>query len=243
MKLKSLQNAVSQELNKALWIIDRFIHSCSHNLESPLASIEGLVLIAGYCTNPMEVTKCLRLIKRSSFDMQNTIHHLEEYTGNLQLGLVQEEIEVDRLVEKIVDDLAQEILRHKVEISTTISQPYRWFSDANCQYLILKSLVSNAISYCDTTKEVKKISIKVSVNAEWVNMEVTDNGIGIFSDEKGKIFEPHNGSTPSKGNCLGLYLVKGLVDKLEASISVSSEENIGTSFRLSFPNNQCHEKN
>jgi len=111
-------------------------------------------------------------------------------------------------------------------------------ADEHCNYLILKNLISNAIHFCSPDEKLKKVHVEVGVRADHIKVEVTDNGIGIPQQEQQKIFEPfHRSSSRSNGNGLGLFLVKGLMDKLKASISISSNENLGTSFFLSMPNN------
>ena len=69
---------VRKELKRAKGMIDQFINSCSHSLKGPLTSIEGLVMIAEYCTNPGEVNQCLGLIQHCALNMLGMIHKLEE---------------------------------------------------------------------------------------------------------------------------------------------------------------------
>ena len=63
-----------------------------------------------------------------------------------------------------------------------------------------------------------------------------DNGLGIDSEYKSKIFLMFfRGSEISQGNGLGLYLVKKAIDKLGGKIEVDSEEGKFTSFSISIP--------
>ncbi|MBS1509009.1 MAG: HAMP domain-containing histidine kinase [Bacteroidetes bacterium] len=237
--MKTTAEVATQELDKAKSIIDQFINSCSHNLKSPLTSIEGLVMIAEYCSDRDEIKQCLELIHHCAVNMQEMIKSLEDYTINLQRELNHEEIFATDLVDKILKEYAQHIEENNIAFSTSISQPFNWISDRQCNYLILKNLVDNAIQFSDPTKENKKVNVTVGVQVDQVNMEVSDNGIGIAEDEIEKVFEPfHRSSSHSKGNGLGLFLVKGIVNKLKASISVKSKEKVGTSFSLSLPNHQ-----
>lgn len=235
--MKTTAEVATQELDKAKSIIDQFINSCSHNLKSPLTSIEGLVMIAEYCSDRDEIKQCLELIHQCAVNMQDMIRSLEDYTINLQRELNAEEIFADELVEKILKEYAQHIEDNNITFSASISQPFNWISDRQCNYLILKNLVDNAIQFSDPSKETKKVNVTVGVNVDEVNMEVSDNGIGIAEGEMEKVFEPfHRSSSQSKGNGLGLFLVKGIVNKLKASIAVRSVEKMGTSFMLSLPN-------
>jgi len=237
MKTNFSTETVKTELSRAKGIIEQFINSCSHNLKGPLTSIEGLVMIAEYCTNPGEVNQCLGLIQHCTINMLEMIRKLEEYTINLQRDLNHDEIEADHLVERVLQEYATEIEKDQITISTKVTQVHKWIADEQCNYLILKNLISNAIRFSNQATKQKKIQVKVGVLADRINVEVSDNGIGIVETEQQQIFEPfHRSSGQSKGSGLGLFLVKGLIDKLKASISVFSNDNMGTSFVLSMPN-------
>jgi signal transduction histidine kinase len=238
MKANFSNDKVKIELSRTKAIIDQFINSCSHNLKGPLTSIEGLVMIAEYCTNPGEVNQCLGLIQHCTLNMLETISKLEEYTVNLQRELNHDEIGAEQLVERVLAEYANEINKNQIAISTKVCQSFKWIGDEHCNYLILKNLISNAIHFSNRDAKTKKVQVKVGVQANHIDVEVSDNGVGISKPEQEKIFEPfHRSSTQSKGSGLGLFLVKGLIDKLKASISVCSKENLGTSFSLSMPNN------
>jgi signal transduction histidine kinase len=237
--MKTITEAPVNELTKAKVIIDQFINSCSHNLKSPLTSIEGLVMIAEYSSDRQEIQQCLELIQICAVNMQDMIRKLEDYTINLQRELNHEEIVADELVGKVLREYAQRIEDDNIAVSTNISQPFKWISDHQCNYLILKNLVDNAIQFADPGKENKTVNVKVGVKMDQVDLEVSDNGIGIAEEEQEKVFQAfHRSSSQSHGNGLGLFLVKGLAEKLKASLSVLSKEQIGSSFLLSIPNQQ-----
>jgi signal transduction histidine kinase len=237
MKTHSTES-VEKELNMAKDIINQFINSCSHNLKEPLTSIEGLVMIAEHGTGLHETKQCLKLIKHCAAKMSDMIRSLEEYTITLKRQLQQDEIEAEQLVERVLDEYVEKIDRDKILISTKIAQPHKWIADEHCHYLILKNLISNAVQFSNPERKVKEIEVKVGVEADHVDVEISDNGIGIPEQEQHKIFRPfHRGSTKTKGSGLGLFLVKGLIEKLKASVSVSSAENIGTTVSISIPNN------
>jgi signal transduction histidine kinase len=240
MKANDSSERITMELKKTKGIINSFINSCSHNLKSPLTSIEGLVLIAEYCTNPKEVDQCLGMIQHCALSMLDMIHKLEEYASMQNHELNRKAIQAHTLVEKIMNKYGKEINQQQITISITISQSTPWVSDEYCNYVILSNLVGNAIHFHDNGKGSKKINIEVAVAQDQVSLTVSDNGIGIIEEEKQKIFEPfRRGSGQSKGNGLGLFLVKSAIEKLQASISLESKENLGASFRISIPNNQA----
>ncbi len=232
-----VQESVSNELSQAKSIINHFIRSCSHNMKNPLSSIEGLVMIAEYCTNPMEVNQCLQMIQQSTNNLLEMIHTLEEYTIHQQRQLEYNEIEAEQLVDRVLEEYATEIDQHKISVTTKVSQTHKWVADEYSNYVILKNLICNAIRFANQESPSRKINVKVGVLSDHVKVEVSDNGIGIPEKDQLNLFEPfHRASEQSKGNGLGLFLVKGLIDRLKASISVCSAEHSGTSFQISMPN-------
>lgn len=82
---------------------------------------------------------------------------------------------------------------------------------------------------------VLDISIKEHKN-EKVTIIMIDNGIGIAKDKINRIFEPFYSSekNSNKGTGLGLSIVKSIVEKFSGTINVSSQENQGTRFELTF---------
>jgi len=231
---------ITMELRKAKGVINNFVNSCSHNLKSPLTSIEGLVTVAKYHTSPEEVNQCLGMIEHCALHMLDVILKLEEYTSIQHHELNKKAIQANALVEKVMNEYSKEIDQQQITVSTTISQSTPWVTDEYCNYLILSNLVENAIRFHDKGKNSKKIDIKLAVAQDQVSLTVSDNGIGIVEAEKQKIFEPfHRSSGQSKGSGLGLFLVQGAIEKLKASIAVKSAEKSGASFQISIPNHQA----
>ncbi|HTH56933.1 MAG TPA: HAMP domain-containing sensor histidine kinase [Cyclobacteriaceae bacterium] len=223
-------------LKGATNIIESFIRSCSHKLKSPLTSIGGLVMVAQHSKDLSEVKEYLGLIHQSAMNMIEMIHIMEEYMDNQKRELDSKEIKADQLVKRILEEEAAELQQHHIQVSTKIVQPCKWINDEHVTYVILKSLLENSIQYRNRNID-PKINIKIGVGVQHVTLEVSDNGMGIAEQEQPKIFEPfHKGSELSTGHGLGLFLVKGFLDKLKATISVSSKENIGTTFSISIPN-------
>jgi hypothetical protein len=236
--MKTTVEVATLELDKAKSIIDQFINSCSHNLKSPLTSIEGLVSIANYSMTREETRQCLDLIHNCASNMQEMIQKLEDYTVNLRREISEEEIVPDQLLTKIFEEYHDVIEANPISVSIKISEHMKWFGDRHLHYLILKNLIQNAIHFSDPDKKIKKLNVQVDVTRASVSIEISDNGIGISEAERRKLFKPfHRGSVQSKGGGLGLFLVKGLIDKIKATILIDSVDHVGTSIFLSIPNN------
>jgi len=98
---------------------------------------------------------------------------------------------------------------------------------------ILYNIISNAIRYCD--KERKSfISIQLYQENDFKVLEISDNGIGIdLEKNKDKIFgmyKTFSDNEDSRG--IGLFITKNQVDAMGGKITVESELNVGTTFKI-----------
>jgi signal transduction histidine kinase len=102
---------------------------------------------------------------------------------------------------------------------------------------ILMNILSNAYKY---TPKGGTVTVSVTQQKTQIKIEVRDTGFGIPTQEQGRIFEKFFRATNIKdkeesGTGLGLYLVYSLIQSLGGTISFVSQENIGTTFTLTFP--------
>lgn len=227
------------EAELSLWkrIIEKFIESCSHELKSPLCSIEGLLAIASKYSATPEVKECHTLISQCVYNMKKMLISLEEYTAHLQSDLEETEIQAEKMIERIMRENTELIQSTSLQSMLTIDQSQKWVSDEYCNYTILSNLINNAIVFSDLEKPVRTLDISLKVHADYVSVKIQDNGRGIGAEQQQQLFEPFNrGSTKQSSVGLGLFLVKGMVTKLGATISIESEEKVGTIVYLDIPN-------
>ena len=77
----------------------------------------------------------------------------------------------------------------------------------------------------------------MSISAEFCDLSIVDNGIGIASEYHEKIFDLFFRATDrSKGTGLGLFIVKDTIEKLRGKIEVNSILGEGTTFTMQLPN-------
>lgn len=103
---------------------------------------------------------------------------------------------------------------------------------------ILLNLLSNAIKF---SSKNKNIYVDLSVEEKWVQIKVKDEGIGINDNIKHIIFEKFvqvdkSFTRMNEGSGIGLSIVKSMVDLHNGNISVESEVNVGSTFKILLPN-------
>ena len=98
---------------------------------------------------------------------------------------------------------------------------------------VVTNLVKNAIQAIPNNK-TPKITVKVFSEENNIVLTVEDNGNGIIDENKSKVFEPKF-TTKTSGMGLGLAMIKNIIETYNGSITFVSEENEGTTFKVSFP--------
>jgi signal transduction histidine kinase len=133
-----------------------------------------------------------------------------------------------------------ETKKHQITIDKHIDLEEQTFTDANFLTIVVKHLISNAISYTDLDKGYRRITISVHANSQTLVIHIADNGIGIKEEDHQKVFHPfYRGALQPKHHGLGLFIVKSLVLKLKGKVALNSVEGNGTAIEIEIPNHCC----
>lgn len=229
------ENTLKEELAQSKMIIDRFVRSCSHDLRGPVASIQGLTELARHADSD-ELSNCLDLIQCCAKNMKEMIRNLEAYMTHSQRELNYDELDANKMVGTILNQYEPEIKDNGLQVITSIDQSHQWISDRECNFLILKNVIGNAIQFADQEKEVRQIDISARSNKKGMLISIRDNGIGIGKKQQKLICQPFFRASQQSHGGLGLFLVKTLTEKLGAEFSIHSQEQEGTTCSIAIPN-------
>lgn len=109
---------------------------------------------------------------------------------------------------------------------------------------LLNQIFANTVKYSRKDNPVVRIYTKRGNNQ--TSLMIEDNGMGIAVEDRGRIFEKgftgKNGRSEKKSTGIGLYLCKGLCDKLGIGITCESEEGNYTRMILTFPDSSYNLK-
>jgi two-component system phosphate regulon sensor histidine kinase PhoR len=102
---------------------------------------------------------------------------------------------------------------------------------------VTSNLIDNAIKFNEKTPEV---NINLTANEQNIFLTITDNGIGVPKESLTKIFETfyrvQSGNIQNvRGNGIGLSYAKKIVELHGGTITVESQINVGSSFKITFP--------
>lgn len=231
---------------------NEFISTASHEMRTPVASIEGYL---GLALNPQTATiderarQYLEAAHKSSQHLGHLFKDLLDVTklddGRLRLRLVP--VEIVSTVREIAGarekDIAAKHLKYSfgtngpVANSKQIDQLVYAAVDLGMLREILDNLIENAIKY---TPEGGEIWVNARGDGDKVLINVTDTGIGISPDDAAHIFQKFyrvdNSQTRQIGGTgLGLYLVKQRVEAMDGRVWVESAFGDGSTFFVSLP--------
>ncbi|WP_107950549.1 ATP-binding protein [Lysinibacillus parviboronicapiens] len=233
-----------------------FLANMSHELRTPLNSILILSeMLAENSNNSLteEEAEFANVIHSSGEDLLALINDILDLSkveaGKLDIIFGEVNVsEVPLLLEQIFSPVAH---KKKLEFQITKAENVVdvFYTDEKRFQQILKNLLSNAFKF--TEKGSVNLSIKQlkneqltnnmqEISAEWLEITVSDTGIGIPKDKHQLIFESFqqaDGATVRKygGTGLGLSICKEFAKLLGGWVSLQSEEGKGSSFTLTIP--------
>jgi nitrogen fixation/metabolism regulation signal transduction histidine kinase len=140
-----------------------------------------------------------------------------------------ETLNVVSVVDLALDIFNEDYIKFESEEEEIISK-----MDRTQLIRIITNLVKNAIQSIPPEQPEKSIVVKISRNVTCVLITVTDNGVGIESENQNRIFEPKF-TTKSSGMGLGLGIIKNIIENYKGTITFDSEPEKGTTFTVSLP--------
>lgn len=220
-------------------IQDEFIATVSHELRTPLTSIRGFsqTLLASWDKIDDENKK--KFIKIIEDQSNRLIHLVENVLSVSKMNASSEvlkKVDVNEVIKRIIPMFTEQYKTRKFVQKLNSNLPPARLDEDKFQQ-ILTNLIDNAAKY---STDGKTVTISTELVENFVEMKITDEGVGIKKEDFNKVFkkfsrlENHLTST-TQGNGLGLYITKQLVENMGGQISFTSEINKGTTFRVLMP--------
>ncbi|MCU0445064.1 MAG: ATP-binding protein [Microscillaceae bacterium] len=218
--------------------LEQFSYIISHNLRAPVARIAGLVNFLDDDSASLPKADILAYLKKTTGDLDTIIKDLTQIIGiRNELHKTREAIRIEEVIAQEKFLLHNEITRHQASIISELKTVEELYSIKSYVHSILHNLLSNAIKYKSLDRP-PLIVIKTEKIDNFVCLSVQDNGMGMDLDPQNlyKIFGLYKRMhSHVEGKGLGLFLVKTQIESLGGKIEVSSQMNIGTTFRVYFP--------
>jgi len=233
----------NNELQKTNAEKDKFFSIIAHDLRSPFSGFIGLSEqlandLSGFTT--AEIQKIAEGLKVSATNIYCLLENLLDWAKMQQgrLPFNPEKTQLSAVINDCITSLKDPARIKGIEISVIISDEIFVFADINMLQVIVRNLVSNSVKF---TPEGGKIIISaVTVPGNYIEISVSDTGIGMSSSFIKKIFlieEKTNrkGTAGEQSTGLGLILCKEFVEKHTGQIRIESEEGKGSIFYFTIP--------
>lgn len=213
----------------------------AHEINNPLAIIKESV---GWMQLILKKEELADMPRRKDFEkainkIASSIERAKRITHQL-LGFVKKhdavfcETSLKVLVDEAVELVHRQAINKNIEIIQKIepnldnlwSEPYQIRQ-------VLINLLTNAIH---ATGSGGSITIALKNADDQINMTLCDTGVGIPAENLKKIFEPFfSTKAPGEGTGLGLFVTRGIIEKLGGKIEVKSKVGHGTAFHVTLP--------
>jgi two-component system phosphate regulon sensor histidine kinase PhoR len=221
---------------------DNFISSVTHELKTPLASIQlYLDTIASYPDiNPQQTTQFIDQMRSETTRLNKMINSILEI-GRLEskYTLAHRVVyEADEVLRSVWEDLRIQYGLNADQLHIAGQCSAQIVVDQDAIRLLFENLFDNSQKY---SEQPAQIDITLAATNKRIVVTYRDYGVGIPKNQLNKIFKKFyritDSQTPSvKGTGLGLYLVKGIVGFHRGQIKVQiPEDGKGLSFRIEIP--------
>jgi two-component system sensor histidine kinase GlrK len=219
---------------------NRFLRQVSHELKTPLTALrEGAELLSEEAVGKLtpEQREIAEILRHNSVELQKLIEDLLSFGASQfrKVAVDLEPVELGQVIDRVAAD--QRLAMRARAISLEISAADILLSaDGEKLRVVLDNLLSNAIKF---SPEGGRIAIDASVDHGMLQLDVIDEGPGVPTAERARIFDPfyqgrESGNGPVRGTGIGLSVVKEYVFAHGGSVEVLDRPR-GAQFRVRLP--------
>jgi signal transduction histidine kinase len=205
----------------------------AHEIGTPMGVIQGHAALLESAVTGDDAIWRLRTIREQISRISKIIKTLLNMARPGKIQRVP--VALDPLIETTLAFIQEKLARNRVELKVTGSTgPDSVLGDPERLQQLFLNLFLNAV---DAMPDGGELRVELGTSGDGdIEVQVADNGTGINERDLPRIFEPFfTTKEAGSGNGLGLVVAKGIVTDHGGDISVTSEQEKGTSFRISFP--------
>jgi PAS domain S-box-containing protein len=227
----------NQELKQQNEELDAFAHTVAHDLKSPLAPLVGysnIIIDYFHKLSEADIKKYLKSISDNAQRMNRIIEEILLLASVRRTDIEIMPLNMKENIKEALQRLEYLITEYKADIRVHNDEWPLAFGYDPWIVEVLSNYISNAIKYGGTPP---KVFIGADENKDYVRFWIKDNGIGIAKENLEKLYLPFEQlkQVNAKGHGLGLSIVKRIIEKLDGSIGVISEQNKGSTFYFYLP--------
>lgn len=241
-KIESLEKEAELQKEKAEIIekknleLDSFFYRVSHDLKGPITSLLGLDFAAREEVKDKTAIGYFDIFHSQVRRINNILDELIKITRMNHQSDVKQNIDFDKMIKDCISSYQYLGNFGHVKFSTEISDAIIYEAEWAFVNTIIQNLIENSIKYANIDQEEPSTIIKVESSDTHIHISIHDNGIGMDSETKDRIFEMfYQANSLAEGTGLGMYILSRAVEKLNGKMDVESEPGVGSKFFVTLP--------
>lgn len=234
-KAKELEETISivGEQNKRLL---NFAYIVSHNLRSHSGNIDMILGIIEDPEDDEEREEMIKQLRKVSNNLSETIRHLNDVVYiNTNLSISKEKLNLKQYADETIDTLKSVLNSANGKIINNIPNDVEVYFNVSYMESVILNFLTNGLKYKHPDRNPEVVLDVYYENNEPV-LKISDNGLGIDLEKYGEklfgMYKTFHGNADAKG--IGLFITKNQIEAMGGSITVESEVNKGTTFRIFF---------
>ncbi len=247
MEQKRLLEDALMQANRASKAKSVFLSNMSHDIRTPMNAIVGFTALAiTHIDHRDQVEEYLKKIMTSGNHLLSLINDVLDMSRieSGKIRLEEKPCSLPDILHGLRNILQADVNAKQMELYMDAVDV--WDEEIYCDKLrlnqVLLNLLSNSVKYTGAGGIVSmRVTEKAGAPAGYAHYDfcIKDNGIGMSEEFVEHIFEPferEENTTLSgvQGTGLGMAITKNIVDMMNGTIEVKSEQGVGTEFRVSF---------
>lgn len=227
------------QLSDAIRELEAFTYTVSHDLKSPLRSIDyySKFILEDYGKDLSEEVRNMILnIRNICGNMFDLIDNLLLYSMTAKAQPELTAVDMDTLFRSTFEEIVKPVKDRDIVLDIGDRLP-GVTGDSVLLKQVISNVLSNAVKFT-RSREQARIRVRYSIDGGMIRFTVTDNGVGFnmkYASKLFGIFQRMHAQSEYEGYGIGLATVKKIIDKHGGEVSIDSEEGVGTSVSFSLP--------
>lgn len=228
-------NEMTRKLKNTAYIQKDFANNISHELKTPIASIQGFAtILKSNNLNAEDREEYLNIIIDESKRLENLSSNILRVSKleNQDFLENQSKFSLDENIRKSILLLQNKWVEKNINFNINLPKTY-YYGEEELFLQVWTNIIENAIKF---SKEDTEIKIKIEKSIDLIKVYIEDEGIGMNDEVREYIFDKfyqEDNSRGSNGYGLGLAIAKRIVELSNGKIEVESEINKGSTFIIS----------
>ena len=233
-ELEERARALEEKTNE----MEAFVFSVSHDLKSPMVSLEGMSTLLEEAVKLGDGTELEFFVSRLRANVQTMTGLVGGLLELSRIGRVEETLDsvsIGAVIQTVLSEHSVAIISNRITVDTSQDFPFVSYSPERL-YQLFSNLIGNAIKFLPDQQPNPRLEITWSVFEHDLEFRVADNGRGIPEHLRSKSLELFSRLEPSiEGTGVGLAMVKRILDFNEGKLRLEDTPGGGLTVVFTVP--------